>query len=55
MGSKSIVNQLLSRIVKMQVIPNPSPMAKLSSFISKITEDVLLNDTKFIATDDLQV
>lgn len=35
MGNKSIVNQLLSRIAKMKEIPNPSPMAKLSSFIAK--------------------
>ncbi len=39
----------------MNVIPNPSPMAKLSSFISKMTDDVLINDTKFIDTDNIQV
>jgi hypothetical protein len=36
MGNKSIVSQVLSRVSKMKVIPNPSPMAKLSIFISKI-------------------
>ena len=53
MGNKSIVNYLLSRIGKIKIIPSPSPMAKLSSFIAKTGEDVLLNDIKFIATPDL--
>ena len=37
----------------MKIIPNPSPMAKLSSFIAKTGKDVLLNEIDFIDTPDL--
>jgi hypothetical protein len=36
MGNKTIVSQVLSRVSKMKILPNPSPAAKLSSFISRI-------------------
>ena len=44
MGNKSIVSQVLSRVYKMKKIPNPSPMAKLSSFIDKTGNDTLINE-----------
>ena len=37
----------------MKIIPSPSPMAKLSSFISKRGNELILNDINFIETDDL--
>ena len=54
-GSKSIVNQLLGRITKIQYVPNPSPMAKVAAFISRTREVVLLEETDFIDTDDLSM